>query len=135
MIDGKHIGSCLGDLFSINWLENAYKESMVVETLELQYDIVKKETTRSQALQWGDLSFTSESIGEFEAALNMQPKKKHGFWDNLKNVAKDILTDVLVDQNAVDIKNEFAVDSRDIGLHQKYSMVMKNPTLENSIAL
>jgi len=99
MINGQHIGSCLGDLFSVNWLENAYKESMVVETLELQYDIVKKETTKSQALQWGDLSFTSESIGEFEASLNMlKPQKKHGFWNNLKNAAKDILKEAFVDQ-------------------------------------
>jgi len=64
-IDGKSIGSCLGDLFSTNWMEDSDKATMGQETLQSQFDTVKKETTKSHAMQWGDVSFTSEPIGDF----------------------------------------------------------------------
>jgi len=32
-VDGKSIRSCLGDLFSVNWLEDADKANMKIETL------------------------------------------------------------------------------------------------------
>ena len=33
MIDGKHITACLGDLFSVNWLEDSDRSNMAMETL------------------------------------------------------------------------------------------------------
>ena len=141
MVDGKHIRSCLGDLFSTNWLENADHANMVMETLQSQYNTVQKETTKSHVLQWGELSFVNETISEFEASIPMEKKfhhkkeKKHSFWHNLKNAAKDILQDVFVDQKDIDRKNEFAVDSRDIQLHYLYNLVISEPSRENSEAL
>ena len=136
MVNGKHIRSCLGDLFSVNWLEDSDRANMVMETLQTQYNTVKKETTKSHVLQWGELDFTTETIGEFEASIPMEKKqKKHSFWHNLKHAAKDILQDVLVDQKDVDRKNEFAVDSRDIQLHYLYNLVITEPSRENSEAL
>jgi legumain len=67
MVGGKHVGSCLGDLFSVNWMEDADKAKMNIETLEDQWTTVAKLTTKSQVLQWGDLKWTSEPIGEFES--------------------------------------------------------------------
>ena len=32
-VDGKGVGSCLGDLFSVNWMEDADKADMNSETL------------------------------------------------------------------------------------------------------
>lgn len=32
-VDGTHIGSCLGDLFSVNWMENTDKADVNVLTL------------------------------------------------------------------------------------------------------
>jgi len=66
-VNGKSIGSCLGDLFSVNWMEDADKAKMGVETLEQQFQLVKKETTKSHVLQWGQTNISSEVIGEFES--------------------------------------------------------------------
>jgi len=34
VVDGKHIGSCLGDLFSVNWLEDTDAADTTKETLQ-----------------------------------------------------------------------------------------------------
>ena len=49
------------------------------ETLQEQYNTVKKETKRSHVLQWGDLSFSSEAIGDFESG-NDTIAKARKFW-------------------------------------------------------
>ena len=69
-VDGKAIGTCLGDLFSINWMENLDQANTVTETLEKQWDVVKVETNLSHVLQWGSLDFTSEPIGDFMGGTN-----------------------------------------------------------------
>lgn len=68
MVNGQHINSCLGDLFSVNWMEDADKGNMG-ETLLEQYNAVRDLTTKSPVLQWGDMSFESDSIGEFEGDM------------------------------------------------------------------
>jgi len=66
-ISGKSIGSCLGDLYSVNFLENLESVDPSKETLQQQYDIVKKATTKSHVQQFGDLNIAAEVIGNFEA--------------------------------------------------------------------
>ena len=132
-INGKHVGSCLGDLFSVNWMEDADKAKMNVETLQDQYDTVKSETTKSHVLQWGELDWTNEPIGEFESAKTM---KKAGLWKVLKHEGKQLAKDLLEwDAAEIDRKNTFAVDSRDNQLHYLYGQVMINPSEENQRAL
>jgi len=63
-VDGKELNSCLGDLYSINWMENA-DEVGKDETLEEQFTIVKKLTNLSHVMQYGDETFTSEPIGNY----------------------------------------------------------------------
>ena len=46
-VDGKYMGACLGDLFSINWLEDTESHSVWSETLAQQYANVKKSTNLS----------------------------------------------------------------------------------------
>merc|ERR1712072_1431908 len=62
-VNGKHIGSCLGDTFSVKWMEDLDLETATSETLEKQYTLVKSETTRSHVMQYGDTSFTAECGG------------------------------------------------------------------------
>lgn len=64
MVSGKHIGSCLGDLFSVNFLEDTDKGNYD-QSLNEQFQAIKSLTTKSNVLQWGDLSFSSERIGNF----------------------------------------------------------------------
>jgi legumain len=65
VVNGKHLGTCLGDEFSIHMLEDFDMETGNSEALEKQYGIVKAETKRSHVSQFGDLSFTSEPVSDF----------------------------------------------------------------------
>jgi len=71
VIQGKHIGSCLGDLFSVNFLEDIDKGTYNEESLQDQFKVVQKLTAQSHVMQWGDLSFVNDKVSEFVAG----PKK------------------------------------------------------------
>ena len=34
MVNDVHVGSCLGDLFSVNWMEDSDKKDLLMETLD-----------------------------------------------------------------------------------------------------
>jgi len=82
MVNGKAINSCLGDLYSVNWMENADAQGPT-ETLQAQFLDVRTKTTQSHVMQYGDLSWTSEPIGNylggtnttFKAAVVQNPSK------------------------------------------------------------
>jgi legumain len=82
MVDGKSIGSCLGDLFSVNWMEDSDAKDITSETLDDQAGVVKTTTDKSKVMQWGDLTFKTDKVSEFQgdqAALgNSSPSKKAG---------------------------------------------------------
>merc|ERR1712072_1625641 len=44
-VDGKHLNTCLGDLFSVNWMEDLDMETGTSETIEKQYSLVRAKTT------------------------------------------------------------------------------------------
>lgn len=71
VVQGKHIGSCLGDLFSVNFIEDI-DNGNYDQTLQSQFEVVKRLTSQSHVMQWGDLSFQSDSIGEY--VTNKTPK-------------------------------------------------------------
>jgi len=64
-INGKSIGSCLGDLYSVNWMEDSDKFGMS-RTLADQFAAVVKLTTQSKVMAWGDVTFTNMTIGSFQ---------------------------------------------------------------------
>jgi len=68
-VNGKSIGSCLGDLFSVSWMEDTDLQDTTKEDLQTQFTTVKKLTTKSEVMQWGDLSFTSDPVSEFVGGL------------------------------------------------------------------
>ncbi|CAB3397543.1 unnamed protein product [Caenorhabditis bovis] len=57
---------CLGDLFSVNWMSDSDVEDLSTETLQYQYDLVKKETNLSHVMQFGDLDIAQEAVGLFQ---------------------------------------------------------------------
>lgn len=65
VIQGKHIGSCLGDLFSVSFIEDFDNNDLTTESLDAQFQLVKKRTTLSVVNQWGDLGFTKEFVSDF----------------------------------------------------------------------
>jgi len=68
-VNGKNINSCLGDLYSINWMENADAQGPS-ETLQAQFLDVRTKTTQSHVMQYGDLTWTSEPIGNYLGGNN-----------------------------------------------------------------
>jgi len=67
-VQGKSIGSCLGDLYSVNFLENLESIDPSKETLLDQFNIIKQKTTKSHVMQFGDLTIDAEVVGNFEAS-------------------------------------------------------------------
>lgn len=69
-VNGQNVGSCLGDLYSVNWMEDADKQSpLMKETLQEQYVVVQKLTDMSHVMQYGDLTFTNMTIGQFQGEV------------------------------------------------------------------
>jgi len=64
-VNGKSIGSCLGDLYSVNWMEDTDKFGPS-RTLQDQFVQVAKLTDMSKVMQWGDLTFTNMTVGSFQ---------------------------------------------------------------------
>ena len=50
MVEGVEMGTCLGDLFSANWMEDTDDAKVDVETLQTQYETVRDETTKSPVM-------------------------------------------------------------------------------------
>jgi len=136
-INGKHVGSCLGDLFSVNWMEDLdlaiEQNKLGVETLDNQYKVVKQHTTKSHVLQWGDLKITPSVLGEFMAGEYSAPKD---MWSVFKTSGKALFKETMgYTTREVAQKNDFAVDVRDIDLHYLYSKVVTDPSIENQQAM
>jgi len=71
VVNGKSINSCLGDLFSVNWMEDADVADTTSESLQDNFGIVKTKTDRSQVMQWGDTTYTDDKMSEFIGNLDL----------------------------------------------------------------
>ncbi|XP_067028917.1 legumain-like isoform X1 [Acropora muricata] len=56
----------LGDVYSVKWMENSDKVDVSKESLLKQFTVVKKETTTSQVMKYGDMAFVNDDIGEYQ---------------------------------------------------------------------
>lgn len=113
-VNGKELNSCLGDLFSVNYLQNAEGANMNQETLEQQFQTVKGKTTKSHVSRYGDTSFTSEPIGDFEGVLSVTSLRAGLTAHDFANAST---ADAAADAGAV--------DSRDIQLHTLYHAYLR----------
>lgn len=57
---GQHIGTCLGDLFSVKFIEDSEAMDISSETLQTQFEKIQKATNLSHVMQWGDISFADD---------------------------------------------------------------------------
>lgn len=67
--EGHLIRSCLGDEFSVSWMEDTDSHDISVETLQDQYETTLTLTTQSPVQKFGDFDFMSDAIGVFEGTL------------------------------------------------------------------
>jgi legumain len=56
----------LGDVYSVNWMEDSDKENLNLETLRQQFNIVKKETNTSHVSEYGDSTLAEDRVGDFQ---------------------------------------------------------------------
>jgi len=103
MINGKSVGSCLGDLYSVNWMENS-DAAGEQETLDKQFVITQNLTTMSHVMKYGDLTFVQDPIGNFEG--------------NLQGTTGVSVSGSGADDS--DASESTMVDSRNVELHNAY---------------
>jgi len=71
-----HVGAYLGDVFSVNWLENSDNyENDVQETLIDQYRIVRNETNTSRVCMYGDISMLNFNLSTFIIYNNLTNRR------------------------------------------------------------
>merc|ERR1712072_1572109 len=107
MVNGKHIGSCLGDEFSVRWMEDSDASSLNAETVGQQFSKVKVAVKKSHVQEYGVNSFDLEPVGDFEG---------------LKGQLSAMAPVASVEGNGV--------DSRQVEVHQAYYQVMRAETAQ-----
>lgn len=95
-VNGQHLGTCLGDLFSIAWMEDSDLGQGATESFATQIKRVTARTTQSHVSVFGDTSFEGQPISGFEAKLRGAQAMR---------------------QKGPGAATRGAVDSRDIALH------------------
>uniref|UniRef100_T1K720 legumain n=1 Tax=Tetranychus urticae TaxID=32264 RepID=T1K720_TETUR len=64
--DAPKFGTCLGDEYSVAWLEDSDSHDLTKETLAQQFQDVVKQTTQSTPQQFGQKSLASLEVGQFQ---------------------------------------------------------------------
>lgn len=119
-VNGKSIGSCLGDLYSVNWMQDLDAANIKKETLETQYNNVKNLTSKSHVMQYGDVqNMQDEPIGNFEGDLD--------------DVVVSLAT-AKVDEPS-EVRDVSAVDSRDITLVSHFQNYLRTGSYSDAKAL
>jgi legumain len=118
VVNGTSVGSCLGDLYSVNWMEDTDVENICTESLQQQFLVVQKLTNLSHVMEWGDQSFSSEAAGDFTG-----------------NCVARSIADISKAKAKEEKRSYTSVDSRDIKLFYLQNKYNKNPTHENLVEL
>lgn len=97
VVQGKNIGSCLGDLYSVTWMEDTDKGTSG-ETLEQQFQNILKLVTKSHPQQFGDLSYTSDTVASWIGGSSQETTNASA----TRNVvdSRDIKLHYLIDRHA-----------------------------------
>jgi legumain len=125
VVNGVHIGSCLGDLYSVNWMEDSDAMDPSIETLSVQFETVKELTAQSHVMEYGQTDFKNEVVGDFIGDLDITPADK--LFMTMMNKARK--------PSANPTKHTFAVSSRDAKLNQLYGNVLYKNSQEANLEL
>lgn len=110
VIKGVNLMTCLGDLYSVNWMQNSDKANFAKETLHEQFVAVRNLTDQSHVKEYGNLTIASETLNMFQGPGNgtsqTVPEIRTSHWR-----------------------------SYDVKLRTLYSVFVRNPSDENSLAL
>lgn len=128
VVNNTNIGSCLGDLFSINWMQDTEANNPNVETLKQQQTTVTQKTNLSPVCTFGDFSFLSDPVGDFEGIDDVEA---HTYTERLIAKASHLYKKA----TAKTVESKQLVDSRDNELHVLYNRVMSEGSIESMHAL
>lgn len=64
-VNGKSLNTCLGDLYSVKWMEDS-DLNLAGETLEAQFQKMIKQVNKSHPLEFGDKQIASEPLVNFQ---------------------------------------------------------------------
>ncbi|CAF2755961.1 unnamed protein product [Rotaria sp. Silwood2] len=80
----------LGDLYSVNWMEDSDAEDVKKETLFKQFQVTKKKTTESHVMQYGNLTLgASSTVSQFQGEnMNDKPEPMNPLTDRLNAFLK-----------------------------------------------
>jgi len=129
------VGTCLGDEYSVNWIENAedYKTNKE-ETLAEQLDVIKTKTINSQVQQYGDSSYSNETISNFEG-YSSDKKETDGFFRKIKKLLRGIYCKVRGYLNAPcksDLKKQQKIkESEKRKLYKNYLDIARKSVVES----
>lgn len=116
-VQGQHIGSCLGDLYSIAWMEDSDANNVCSETLDTQFDTVLKRTDKSHVMKYGTMDFTSEVVGNFQGVCDSK--------QTISNFLRSV-------QKVENTKKYAAVESRDAKMDYLYNKYLRTNSAQDA---
>ena len=125
VVDKRHLGFCLGDVFSVNWIEDTVQSDPNKETLKMQYERVKDLTEGQKVSLYGDKSFMNETLSVF-----FGHKESDGYSMNIlnnyfmpeHNHHKNHLTPQI--SAFTKMRHSNTINSRDVKLNFLFSQLM-----------
>ncbi|KAH7488706.1 hypothetical protein KRP22_008656 [Phytophthora ramorum] len=105
VVDGERIGSCLGDLYSVNWMEDSDLTDLSGEPLTTQFHRVKNETTKSHVKSFGPSKLSQEIVGNYQSTYDKSSNGDQSSSDD---------TETLSTSNDAVSAVDSAVDARDV---------------------
>lgn len=106
-VGGVPLDTCLGDLYSVNWMEDSDLTDLSGESLKEQFRRVKNETKKSHVGDFGLTSIKKEIVGNFQSTYD----KKAADGSDDDDV---VLSEVQISPDSV--SDSSAVDAHDIDL-------------------
>jgi legumain len=78
-VDGKELNTCLGDLYSVNWMNDSDTSEGMAHTLQQQFTKVKNETTgKSHVMEYGTMAFDTDLVSDFQTHATKQVRDTNG---------------------------------------------------------
>ena len=115
-VDGHNIRTCLGDLFSVNWMEDLEAHNPGVETFKEHFDQVFDKTTMSKVHIFGDHDILSEPVGDFFGVNDGSHDGEH-HWGEAMLRRLGMHADLEVEHHQSLQPEVGMYDSRDVKLH------------------
>jgi len=77
VVQGKAIGSCLGDTWSISWMEDSDVSDLTGETLDGQFNAILKRVNQSHPQKFGDQTMKDDTLSLYQGS---QKKASSSSW-------------------------------------------------------